>query len=293
MELEDSSQTFILVTLQRLTERLTVAFTRFVDIQIRAIEEMKVKTNKRKGVHSIVRVFPSFTTLVESMLPPADGQEQLELRTMIDQAYARISRAIFDGLRAIAKETPSGAGYGASADPEDKEALNYHILLIENMYHFYTEVEERGDAVLGEWRGKAMMAMAEHQEHYVSAVIRRPLGKLLDFVESTDGTPSFSAGNHAVAHGSHSRSAFKKALSSCDSKEVRRGIETLRRRIEKHFGDGDDYGGSQKLIANIAGECERRYYDLLERAQRLATETYEGTVAVEFGKEDIAQGFRR
>lgn len=281
-----------MTVLQRLTERLNVAFTKFVDSQIRAIEEMKVKVNKRKGVHSIVRVFPNFTAIVESMVPPADGQEQLELRAMIDEAYARISRAIFDGLRAIAKTTPSGAGYGASADPEDKEALNYHILLIENMYHFYTEVEERGDAVLGEWRGKAMMAMAEHQEHYVSAVIRRPLGKLLDFVESMDAM-SASAGNHAMSHSSHSRSAFKKALGSYDGKEIRRGIETLRRRIEKHFGEGDDYGSNQKLVANITGECERKYLEVLDRVHRLAAENYENTVNVEFGKEDIAQGFRR
>lgn len=272
---------------------MSVAFTKFVDTQIRAIEEMKVKINKRKGVHAIVRVFPNFTALVESMLPPADGQEQLELRTQIDEAYARISRAIFDGLRAIAKTAPSGAGYGASADPEDKEALNYHILLIENMYHFYTEVEERGDPILGEWRGKAMMSMADHQEHYVSAIIRRPLGKLLDFVESIGGLPSSAAGNQALAHGSHSRSAFKKALSSYDGKEIRRGIETLRRRIEKHFGEADDYGTSQKLIASITGECERRYLDVLDRAQRMASETYENTVTVEFSKDDIAQGFRR
>lgn len=286
MDLRDGSQEFILRTIRKLQERLVTTFGRFVDGQIRAIEETKVKIKKRRGVISFVKVFPNFSILVENMLPRADGPEGLEVRKLVDGAYENISRAMFESLKTIAKEMPSQI-HGGGADPEDKEALNFHILLIENMYHFYTELDERGDEMLGRWRGKAMLEMSEHQELYVSAVIRRPLGKLLDHIGSVESSRSGSA------TANQSRSAFKKVVGSHDAKEIRRGIDTLRRRIEKHFGEGDDHAISSKLIAQLLGECERRYEDVLDRTQRIAGEVYDGTIEVEFNKADISQGFRR
>jgi len=277
--------------MQNLHEQVARPFTRFIEAQVRAIEDTKVKIKKRKGVIGFIRVFPNFSALIESMLPPADGPETLEVRSLVDEAYTRINKAMFDSLKVIAKENPMGQSYGAGNDPGDKEALNYHILLIENMYHYYTEVEERGDIVLGHWRGKAMLEMSEHQELYVSTVIRRPIGKILDFLESTESALSTSQGRPTQA--GPSRSAFKKMVASYDAKEVRRGIDTLRKRIEKHFGEADDPIISQKLISQILGECERRYNDVLKRVQRIAGEVSEGGVEVEFSKADISQAFRR
>ena len=63
--------------------------------------------------------------------------------------------------------------------PEDKEALNYHILLIENMNHYIECVDDRGDAILTEGKRKAQEEYDEHLNLYVDAVIRRPLGKIM------------------------------------------------------------------------------------------------------------------
>ena len=73
----------------------------------------------------------------------------------------------------------TGAGQGA--DSEDKEILNYHILLIENMNHYIEEVEDGGKegSVLARWKGKALMERADHLDDYIKRVVRRPLGKVL------------------------------------------------------------------------------------------------------------------
>lgn len=306
--MEDSNQEFVIRTLQKLQERVKGIFDRFVDDQIHAIEDTKVKIKKRRGVIAFIKIFPNFSAIIENIVPPADGPERFNVRATIDAAYTRINKAMFDSLTVIAKESPSATGgtsnqghggvIGHGTDPEDKETLNYHILLIENMYHYFTEVEERGDLVLGQWRGKAMLEMSEHQDSYVSAVIRRPLGNLLDFLESIENVMSSFPGrdiatNIPTTHASHSRSVFKKTIGAYDGKEIRRGIDTLKKRIEKHFGEADDPVISHKLVATIQAECERRYNDALDRTQRIATEVYEGTVEVEFGKTDISQAFRR
>lgn len=178
-ELEDTNQDFITRTLQKMQERLTGLFTRFVDEQIRAIEDTKVKIKKRKGVIAFIKTFPHFSLTIENMLPASDDPERLDVRNMVDDAYQKINKAMFESLKVIAKESPAVMAVQGQGDPEDKEALNYHILLIENMNHYMEEVDERADSVLADWRAKAAEEMNEHMALYVDAVIRRPLGKLL------------------------------------------------------------------------------------------------------------------
>ena len=178
-EIEDSNQDFLTRTLQKVHETLTGLFSRFVDEQIRAIEDTKVKIKKRKGVIAFIKTFPHFSIAIENMLPAADEDSQLEIRRMVDDAYQKINKAMFESLKVIAKESPAVMASQGQGDPEDKEALNYHILLIENMNHYIEEVDARADPVLLDWKSKAENEMKEHMGLYVDAVIRRPLGKLL------------------------------------------------------------------------------------------------------------------
>ena len=87
-------------------------------------------------------------------------------------------------------------------------------------------------------------------------------------------------------------------LSLHDGKELRRGIETLRRRIEKHFGDGDEEQLARSLITLVNKECERSYERVLERIERLVRDAYppadgEKNVEIDFTRADIQAGFRR
>ena len=209
---------------------------------------------------------------------------------------------MFESLKFIAKESPSGTiGAQVSAntgDLEDKEALNYHILLIENMYYYIEEVLGRSNSVLEEWKSRASTELEEHMDKYLSSVIRRPLGKLLDFVESTESLlANLSAGEQPIAIGnraSHSRSVFKKVLAGYDAKEIRRGVETLKKRVEKHFGDAmDDVGGNRALVSKVMKECEGRYIAINERVHKIVNEVYEGNLEVEWRKEDVTAAFRR
>jgi hypothetical protein len=181
LELEESSQEYLARTLQKLHTRLVGLFSKFLDEQIRAIEDTKVKIKKRKGVISFIRIFPSFSLTLETMLVTS---HDLDIRETVNRAYARINKTMFESLKVIARENP-GANI-AGADPEDKEALNYQILLIENMNHYLEEVDTRSNPVLEDWGQNAAQEMEEHMSLYLGAVIRRPLGKLLDFLESTE-----------------------------------------------------------------------------------------------------------
>ncbi|KAF2842034.1 hypothetical protein M501DRAFT_1008096 [Patellaria atrata CBS 101060] len=283
---EETNQDFITRTLQSLHNRLQGMFTRFVDDQIRAIEDTKVKIKKRKGVIAFIRIFPNFSAAIENMLPSDDlsyGIERLEIRSMVDKSYEKINKAMFESLRVIAKESPGvQAGVQAGgADPEDKEALNYHILLIENMNHYVEEVDDRNVPVLAEWKNKAIQEMEEHLGLYVDAVIRRPLGKLLDFLDTLTplltslppGTPASSLASRPT----HTKSIFKKLLyATFDSKELRHDVQALKKRVDKHFGESDEGQISRELVAKVLKRCEERYHEVRERVVEVRERVYGG-----------------
>ena len=198
--LDETNQEFLLKTLQRIHSRLTGHFSKFLDEQVRAIEDTKVKIKKRKGVITFMKIFPQFAARIEDQLPPStlevdiDSTQSLGVRGMVDRGYRMINKAMFESLQAIARDSGLSTGAGANssttvvggpglhfggADPEDKEQLNYHIMMIENMNHYVEDVDTRGNIVLGDFMRRAEVEYKEHLGMYLSAVVRRPLGKLL------------------------------------------------------------------------------------------------------------------
>ncbi|KAJ5363995.1 uncharacterized protein N7496_009708 [Penicillium cataractarum] len=272
-ELDDTNQEFITHSLQKVHSRLMGLFNRFVDEQIRGIEDTKVKVNKRKGVISFMRIFPNFSTAVENMLANTVA-ETCDIRVSVNDAYDRINRAI-------------------AGDPEDKEVLNYHILLIENMNHYVEEVDVHSLPVLERWGDRARQDFDEHMKLYLDAVIHRPLGKLLDFIQSVETLQANGNPGEIATRASHSRMVAKKVLSSYDAKEVKRGVEMLKKRVEKHFGDADDPGLSRSLVLKVLRECELRYENAWDRTRHIIDTVYEGQLEMDWRKEDAVTMFRK
>lgn len=319
-EIEDTNQEYLSQTITKLHDRLVTQFNRFIEEQIRGIEDTKVKIKKRKGIIAFMKTFPNFSTAVENMLPPTRSLDHLPIRAMVNEAYHSINKAMFESLKFIAKESPTATHHHqqantlAGGDPEDKEALNHHILLIENMNHYIEEVPIRHNPSLEEWHFRARAEMAEHLDSYISSIIRRPLGKLLDFLESTEtalqtlgGTDSSASPSAIAQRPSHSRAVFKKVLGAHDGKEIRKGIEALKKRVEKHFGEAEGREHpqlSRDLVGKVLKEGETRYLAVLERAARLIRDVYHteeggggggGGSGLEAGwtAEDVRGGFRR
>lgn len=93
----------------------------------------------------------------------------------------------------------------------------------------------------------------------------------------------------------HTRSTLKKLLSSHDAKDMRKGVEALRKRIEKHFGDSDDPSLSRALINKVLKKCEEKYVAISERAERARGEVFEGednVPALGWGARDVGAAFK-
>jgi len=104
----------------------------------------------------------------------------LDVRETVNEAYEKISKTMFDSLQVIAKDSSSHQASG-SKDDDDKEQLNSHISMIENMHYYRETVDDRGNKMLLSYKTKAQGLYAEHLALYLNLVIRRPLGRLLVF----------------------------------------------------------------------------------------------------------------
>jgi hypothetical protein len=91
---------------------------------------------------------------------------------------------------------------------------------------------------------------------------------------------------------SHSKSTFRKILAGYDSKEIRKGIETLKRRVEKHFGDADDPGLSRGLVSKVQQNCEKFYEKVEDRILTISRDVYEGDIVAEWIRADVSAAFR-
>ncbi len=77
---------------------------------------------------------------------------------------------------------------------------------------------------------------------------------------------------------------------------MRRGAEALRKRVEKHFGEGDEASLSRDLIAKVMGRCEERYVDVAERTERARREIFEadeGVGGLGWAEKDVRAAFKR
>lgn len=286
-DMAQSNQDFLNTVLQKVHSNLLVKFKRFVEDQIRAIEETKVKINKRKGVISFMKVFPPFSMAVENMLAGIDPN--LNVRRTVDREYDRILKSMFDSLKVIARENPAVgvATAGSVADPEDKEALNYHILLIENMNHYIGEVETQNLDTLEKWRSAAQAELDEHMSRYLEAVMRRPLGRLLDTLENIESQLKSGKAPGAIAmQPSNNKATFDKVLLHYDAREVRKGVEALRKRVEKHF---DENAGLANMVTKA---CEAYYNEVDQRISRVIAEVYSGDSLVEWPRTEVKNAFR-
>jgi hypothetical protein len=124
-----------------------------------------------------------------------------------------------------------------------------------------------------------------------------------DFLDSLDSQLATNPSNPTAiaSRTTSSRKTCRHFLADhYNAKEVRKGIDTLRRRIEKHFGDveGESANVSRNLVGFVCAEAQKCYEGTLERTERLMGAIYPNTegeknVEVDFGRDDIKSGFRR
>ncbi|WFD21743.1 hypothetical protein MEQU1_000398 [Malassezia equina] len=263
--------------LEKVCGRLSAELSRLIDEQVRAAERTQVTVKKRGGLLPIVHAFPALSRRLETQMSHANG---LEVRALVDRGYERLIRTI---LAAIQSLPPSEAGVD-----DDKGQLNHAVLLIENTYHLVVRLRPGSppNAALAQAQAQAEALLERSRADYVNAVLRRPIGKIMDFGRGVEALLASMPANEVPLHHAYSKSTAKKLVRDHTAKDLRKGIEALSKRVQKHFDDDEPTTSMQvalerdeisHVLAQVWMACETQCVAEWERFGRLLRTCYPGS----------------
>jgi len=164
---------------------------------------------------------------------------------------------------------------------------------------------------------KAEAMYQENLSAYVKFVFRRPFGRIIvrnfprwsyqkaidsmikkDFFEGVDrvdkGNPSEVASNS-----NYNKTALRKVIKEYNSKDIKKCVEVLAKRVEKHFMEGqekDDSAGvtSAKILNAVWKTCEDEFVKLTETWTSRIFQLYgDSSISLEYTPADVESAFRR
>ncbi|KAK0478326.1 exocyst complex component Sec3-domain-containing protein [Armillaria novae-zelandiae] len=287
---DDRGNNFFVGLLEKQHTRLKGLLDRHVNEQIQGVERTKLTSKKRKGVVPFVRLFPGYIGRVESQLLGTDG---LEVRTIVDGAYERIVDTMFECLKQMAKMDGEG---------EDKGQLNYHVILIENMHHFVAEISQMEIGSVAGFLRKAEAIYDENLGAYVKIILRRPFAKIIDYFEGVERLLKTTAPSEIATNSSYNRSALKKAVKEYSGKDIRKYIDALFKRVEKHFTEASEKTTTEEsggiapgtVMVGVWKACEEELLRITELFSKRISQCYpDSGVSLDYSSVDVEAAFRR
>ncbi|EGO30577.1 hypothetical protein SERLADRAFT_364519 [Serpula lacrymans var. lacrymans S7.9] len=257
---DERDSAFLLQILEKLHGRLKGSFDRHVNQQMKAVEETKLTSKKRKGVAYFIKYFPIYITRIEQQLVGTDG---LEIRAHVDSAYERIVNSMFDSLKQMAT---------LGGDGEDKGQLNYHVILVENMHHFVAEISPLEINTVTIFLKQAESIYNDNLSAYVKIVLRRPFAKVIKVIKEFDG------------------------------KDVRKLVDILFKRVEKHFTEASEKATTEEssviapgtVLVGVWKACEEELQRITELFNKRIAQCYaDSGLSLEYTAADVEAAFRR
>ena len=195
-------------------------FDRFMLSQQNAIEESKAPKRPKCGVLPFIKKFEIFAKQAENIFKNA-----VQRRADIDRWYTVLVRSMFEVINRISKEhhkTP----------PE--------MIRLENYHYLQNTLSTLKISCLENERKEAKNRYNEALKDYVKRYFGRPLEKLNIFFEGVQQKISQGVKEEEIGYQLvFSKQELRKIIKDCNLKEVKKGLEEMYRKVEKHASEPD------------------------------------------------------
>ena len=170
------------------------------------------------------------------------------------------------------------------------------------MRHFIDDVSQL-QAPLGVFLERAKGLYDENLSTYVRLVLRRSFSRLMvsryvdvadhqDFFDGVERTLQTSPADEIPVHASFSRSALKKVLKDIGAKDMRKAVDAMAKRVDKHFADEEEDAASTALVQTVWREVTNELKREAGRAQELIGKVYPDAGGIEFGANEVEAACR-
>lgn len=196
-------------------------FDRYMNAQQIEIEEAKDPKRTKVGVLSFIKRFENFAKNTENIV-----KYGAQRRSDIDRWYVILVEKIFQSISRIAKEhqriykTPT----------QMIELENYHYLQI--------MLSSLKISCLESERKEAKLRYNNALQEYVNLYFRRPLEKLNVFFEGVQQKVQQGVREEEIGYRlAFSKQELRKVIKDCNLKDIKKGLEEMYKRVEKHASD--------------------------------------------------------
>ncbi|KAG2150186.1 exocyst complex component Sec3-domain-containing protein [Suillus cothurnatus] len=286
---DERDNAFFLQMLEKQHTRLKGSFDRHIASRLSLLLNCRSR-QKRKGVAHFVKYFPIYVSRIEQQLIGADG---LEIRANVDLAYEKIVHSMFECLKHMAT---------LDGDDEDKGQLNYHVLLVENMHYFVAEMSQLNVGSVSGFPKQAEAIYNENLNAYVKIVLRRPFAKITDYFDGIERLLTTTAPTEVSKNSNYNRSSLKKVVKEFDGKDIRKHIDALFKRVEKHFTEAEEKTTKEEssgiapgtVMVGVWKACEEELQRMTENFIKRISQCYaDSGVSLEYTSADVETSFRR
>lgn len=258
---------FLSMTFASALVQVKRAFDKFMQAQQQSIiRDTKVTRKHKCGILPYVENFNSFARIAEGIFRNSDRKVDLE------KWYTKLISTMFEAIIVHSGEHHK--------TPQE-------VIKMENFHHMYDLLSQLKISVLDHERKEAKQKYQDALRAYVVQYFGRPLEKLNFFFEGVQAKVSTGIKESEISYQmAFSKQELKRVLKEYPAREVKKGLEHLYRKVEKHLCEEENL--LQVVWREMQGEFIAQYIYIEELIQRCYPDSM---VTLEFTVQDILDFF--
>lgn len=260
------AQSFLSMTFASALVHVKRSFDKFMQLQLQSIEDAKLPKRSKCGLLPYVENFEEFAVTAESIF------KKTERRNDLDKWYIKLVEAIFERIPLHAAEHPK---------------TPHQVVKMENYHRMHSSLSQLKVQVLEPLRKEAKTRYNDAQKAYVTKYFGRPLEKLNQFFEGVQARVQQGVKDTEISYQmAYSKQELRKVISLYPAREVKKGLEQLYKKVEKHLCEEENL--LQVVWRAMQQEFITQYNSLEQWIQRC----YAGSmITLEFTIKDILDFF--
>ncbi|VDL71679.1 unnamed protein product [Nippostrongylus brasiliensis] len=243
-------------------------FDLFMETEGTALSDIKISKRMRLGILPTIERFADFVRNAETIF------EGAERRTDLEKWYTHLYRCVCEGIEK------------AAVNPNSKSPTA--VVRFENYHQLYLTLSELKIPFLDAQRKEAKREKEENVDLYVREYMGRPLEKIHVFFEAVQNAIDMrgTKPEEISYQPQFSRVELKKVIAMYPGKEVKKGLEQLYKKVEKHLVD------HSSLLQVVWREMQDQFLKQLQGYQRLMGTCYPGSkIDLEVTVQDVLSYF--
>ncbi|XP_048237004.1 exocyst complex component 1-like isoform X1 [Haliotis rufescens] len=241
-------------------------FDKYIQVQIRGVEETKVSKKNRCGIISFVHNFEDFANLAERIFKGSNRHADLE------KAYAKLVQVIFEQIVRVATEQQK--------NPRE-------VVMMENFHRMYSILSQLKLSCLENERKDAKQRYWDNLRTYTTTLLGRPLEKLHIFFEGVEKRVASGVKPEEVGFQlAFSKQELRKVIKEYPGKEVKKNLEHLNKKVEKQLSD------EEHLLEVVWREMQDEFIKQYKHYDDLSKKCYpDMQITLDFSIDDVLEFF--